>query len=62
MDAPGVYLDASLIDDKKLLIKFDGEYVDIMCEVKPEHKPNMRTDHGKNLIYIQVLKVIYGMI
>ena len=34
-DVPGLYLHASFHDDKVVHIKFEGEFVDIMCEVNP---------------------------
>ena len=35
---PGAYLYASLPDDKVVQMKFEGEFVDIMCEVNPEYE------------------------
>ena len=37
-DVPGAYLHASLPYDKVAHMKFEGEFVDIMCEVNPEYK------------------------
>ena len=35
-DVPGVYLNANMPEDKFLLLKFEDEFVDIICEVNPE--------------------------
>ena len=37
-DVPGAYIHTSLSDDMIVHMKFKGEFVDIMCEVKPEYK------------------------
>ena len=37
-DVPGAYLNADMPEDKFILLKIEGECVDIMCEVNPEHK------------------------
>ena len=37
-DIPGAYLHVSLPDDKVVHMKFEGEVVDIMCEVNPEYE------------------------
>ena len=35
-DVPGAYLQADLPDDKFALLKFEGQFVDIMVEVNPD--------------------------
>ena len=52
----GAYLHASLPGNNKILIKFEREFTDIMCEVKPGHRPNMRIYNYKKVLYVQVLK------
>ena len=37
-DVLGSYLHASLRDDKVVHMKFEGEFVDIMCELNPEYE------------------------
>ena len=34
----------------------------IMCSVNPEYKPYVRTENGKKVLYLRVLKAIYGCI
>ena len=45
-----------------MFMKFEKEFVVIMCEVNPEYKDHVRTKNGKKVLYVQVLKAIYGMI
>ena len=33
-----------------------------MCEVNPEYKEHVRIKNGRKVLYVQVLKAIYGMI
>ena len=37
-DVPGAYLHAKIPDDKFAILKIEGEFVDIMCDVNPEYK------------------------
>ena len=37
-DVTGAYIHLSLPDDKIVHMKFEGKFVDIMCEVNPEYK------------------------
>jgi hypothetical protein len=61
-DVPGAYLQAEMPKDKKLLMKFRDEFVDIMCEVNPEYKKYMIEENGKRVLYIRILRAIYGCI
>ena len=36
--------------------------MDIMCDVNPDHIPNIRYKNGRKLIYLRVLKDMYGCI
>ena len=31
-----------------------------MCDVNPEHKKNLRVDNGVKLLYLRLLKALYG--
>lgn len=55
-DVPGSYLHADILDNKFVLLKIEGEFVDIMTEVNPENSDNVRYKNGKNVLYIQILK------
>ncbi len=61
-DVPGAYLHADLPKNKFVLMKFEDEFVDIMCEVNPEFKEDIRYERGKKVLYVQILKAIYRMI
>jgi len=39
-DVPGAFLQAELPDDKLLLLRLTGDFVDIMCDINPEHQKN----------------------
>ena len=36
--------------------------MDIMCTINPEHKNNVRYKNGQNVLYMLVLRAIYGCI
>jgi hypothetical protein len=61
-DIPGAYLHAKLPKNKQVLLKLIGEFVDIMFKVNPEYLPYVRFEFGKKVLYLRVLKAIYGMI
>jgi len=61
-DVPGAYLHTDLPADKFVLLKIEGQFVDIMVDVKPEIKEDMRFENGKKVLYVQILKALYGMI
>ena len=46
-DAPGAYLQAEMPREKKLLMKFRNEFVDIMCEVNSEYEQYVIKENGK---------------
>ena len=61
-DVPGAYLHAKFPDDKTVLMRLRDEFVDIMCDVNPEHKNYVKVIGGKKLLYLRVLRAIYGCI
>ena len=61
-DVPGAYLHAKIPDDKFAILKIEGEFVDIMCDVNPEYKDDVRYENGKKVLYVQILMALYGMI
>ena len=38
------------------------EFVDMMCEVNPEYIPYIRYKNGKKVLYVKILRAIYGWI
>ena len=45
--------------DKFILLKIEGEFVDIMCGVNPKHKKNVHVENLVTVLYIRLLKAIY---
>ena len=43
-------------------MKLEGEFADIICEVNPEHIPNVIYENGKKVLYMEILMAIYGCI
>ena len=61
-DVPGAYLHADLPPGKFVLLKITGTFVDIMCDVNPEFKEDVRYENGTKVLYVKINKAIYGMI
>jgi len=52
LDVPGAYLHADLPADKFVLLKIEGQFVDIMVDVNPEFKEDVRFENGKKVLYV----------
>ena len=61
-DIPGAYLQTELPADKEIHMKLRGQFVDIMCEVNPTYKPFVTYENNKKVLYVRVLRAIYGCI
>ena len=66
-DVPGAFLQAEMTDDTLVLLKLKSEFVDMMCQINPEFKPQVRyetTRKGKQIkvLYMQVIRAVYGCI
>ena len=61
-DVPGVYLWADIPEEKEAILKLKGNFVDIMCDVNPEHIPNVCYENRKKVLYLQILKALYRCI
>ena len=61
-DVPGAYLQANMPKDKFIVINIEDEFVDIMCKVNPQYKKLVRNERGKEILYLRVLKALYGCI
>jgi len=48
--------------DKYVYMKFEGEFVDIMCEANPEYAATVAIEHGKKVLYMKIEKAMYGMV
>ena len=65
VDVPELYLCIKLSGGKnktRLIIKFTGDFVDIVCTVKPEFNKHAVYEDGKTLLYLLMLRAIYGCI
>ena len=58
-DVPGAYLMTDMPEDKCILLKIKGEFVDIICKVKPKHKKNVRVENELRVIYLKLMKALY---
>ena len=66
-DVPGAYLHASFPEDKRVILKLQGTFVDIMCEVNPKFEEDIiyeKTKRNKlvKCLYVRVLRALYGCI
>jgi hypothetical protein len=59
---PGAYLHAKIPDYKFAILKIEGKFVESMCEVNPEYTADVRYENGKKVLYLQILRALYGMI
>ena len=41
-------------------MKIEGKFVDIMCKVNTELRKFVRYENGKKVLYLQLLKALYG--
>ena len=57
---PGAYLHAKMPEEKRLLLKLRGQFVDIMCNVNPEYLPYVRVEKGVKVLYLRLLRALYG--
>jgi len=56
-DVPGAYLHADMPEDKFVLLKLEGVFVDIMSRILAR-----RMENGKKVLYLRILKALYGCI
>ena len=59
-DVAGAYLHAKL--DDFTLLKVEGQSVDIMCDVNEMYEKYVTIEHGKRVLYLQLLKALYGCV
>ena len=59
-DVPGAYLHAEMPPEKRVLLRLVGKFVDIMCQVNPEYLKYVRYENGKKVLYLRVLRALYG--
>eukprot|EP00555_Chaetoceros_dichaeta_P000372 CAMPEP_0198279726 /NCGR_PEP_ID=MMETSP1447-20131203/67080_1 /TAXON_ID=420782 /ORGANISM="Chaetoceros dichaeta, Strain CCMP1751" /LENGTH=424 /DNA_ID=CAMNT_0043974931 /DNA_START=1086 /DNA_END=2357 /DNA_ORIENTATION=+ len=64
-DVPGAYLHAKLpprANNERVLMKLTGDFVNIMCEVNPEHTKNVVIENGRKVLYLEILRALYSCI
>ena len=49
-DVPGAYLNADMPDEKFVILKLEGQFVDIMCEVNPQYLNDVRFEGTKKVL------------
>jgi len=47
---------------KIFLLRLVGEAVDIMCQVNPKYEKCVVIKNGKKVLYLQLLKALYGCV
>ena len=65
VDVPGAYLHAEFPKDKRVVLKLNGIFVEIMCEVNPEYHGHIVYETSKKgkrakCLYMCVLRALYG--
>ena len=43
-----------------VIVKFEGDSVDIMCQVNPAYEEFVEIERGKGFVFFQLLKALYG--
>ena len=61
-DIPGAYLHAEMPEEHRVILKIKGKFVDIMCRVNPEFQKHVLIERGRKVLYLQVLRALYGCI
>ena len=64
-DVPGAYLHAEFPVNKQVILKLNGVFVDIMCDVNPEYRQHIIYETSKKgrkikCLYVKVLRALYG--
>jgi hypothetical protein len=59
-DVKGAYLHTDMEDF--VILKLVSEAVNIMCQVNPKYKKFVVVEHGKKVLYLQLLKALYGCV
>ena len=62
VDALGAYLNASSLEDKFILIKIQGNFVDIMRDINPKLNEDVMNENNRKVMYMRILKVLYGLL
>ena len=59
IDIPGAFMQADI--DDEVIIRFKGKMTELLIEVdKVLYRPYAMMEHGKTVIYVDLLKALYG--
>jgi hypothetical protein len=61
-DVPGAYLQTPMPEDKIIHMKFEGDFVDILCKSDESFRQHVTYEGNKKVLYVRVHKAIYGLI
>ena len=61
-DVPGAYLNVDMPEDKFVLLKLEDDFIYIMCEVNLEFIKDIQQKGKKKVLYLRLLKALYGCI
>ena len=61
-DVPGAFLQTEMPQGKHVILIIRDAFVDILCEVNPEYRQHVRIVNGKKILYVKILRAIYGCI
>ena len=61
-DVPGAFLQAEMPDDKLVLLRFKGRMAEMLGEVNDEYNKHITYENGKKVLYVKVIRAIYGCI
>ena len=61
-DVPGLNIHEEMPKDKRILMNTRGDFVDIKCQVNPEYEQHVRYQNVKKVLYLVVMRDIYGCI
>ena len=61
-NVPGAFLYAEMSEDKLVFLKMKNSFVDMMCQIDPEHTKNIQYENGQKVLYMKVIQAIYGCI
>ena len=60
LDIPGAFMQADI--DEEVHIKFDGELIDLLCQVDPSLAQYVAVENGKKVLYTVLNKALYGTV
>ena len=59
-EVPGTFLQAMLPKENFIILKFEGKFVEIIVDCNPIYASEVRTENGKKVLYVRLLRALYG--